>query len=337
MKNIIQITVLFIVATVSFYLGTKYDKMKEEVKKEEVIVKQEPKKIISKKVVIKPKVIPKSKVAIYANREFDYAKTINGNIASLPGTRLARSGILVDMKTRKVLWSKNPKKAVPIASMTKMMTALIAIEEIKKNKNISLNTMVKVSKTAMKIGGSQVYLDSREKFSLQDLLKCIMIASANDATELVAEFFGNGTRKEFIIKMNARAKKLKLYNTKFYTPSGLDGDKPGECNVSSADDLVILAEALSKHPAIKKFASIWLDYIRKDTKPFMLRNHNRLVNGCDGVYGMKTGFTQKAMFCTTVTCNRKGREMIAIVTGYPSQKQRDKFISKLLDWGYAKY
>ena len=264
--------------------------------------------------------------------EFDYSEAVNNIIPELQGSSTARSGILIDMDSKKVLWSKKPQQAVAIASMTKMMTALLVIETINSSKKVSLKSRVRVSATSAAIGGSQIYLDPKEIFSIDDLLKAVMIKSANDAAELLCETFGPG-RSNFIKKMNNKSKILNLKSTKFFNASGLPGKSSKTDNISCPESLAVIAYNLLQYPIAMKYANTWLDYIRNGKT--MLNNHNRLIK-LKMVDGMKTGFTNRAGFCTTVTALENGRRLIAVVTGFSSYKSRDKFVKKLLDWGYSK-
>ena len=179
---------------------------------------------------------------------------------------MATTGILVDIDNRKVLWAKKCRKSVPIASMTKMMTVLLVMENIDKNNGITLNTVIPVTNEAYKIGGSQVYLDPREKFPLKELLKTIMISSANDSAFLVAQYFGNGNVNTFVEAMNKKAKELNMPNAHFSNPDGLPEKYSGEDNKATAEGLVFLAEQLQKYPIVTKWATTRLDYFRKNTK-----------------------------------------------------------------------
>lgn len=268
---------------------------------------------------------------------FNYDGAVVGSKGLPAGVEKAKTGFLVDMDTGKVLWSKNAKKAVPIASMTKMMTALLAFEAVDNRPDVSLDTPIKVTKSAYKIGGSQVWLDPKETFPLGELLKSVQIKSANDSAELIAEFLGGGDADVFIAEMNRKANAMGLLKTRFHNPHGLPGEDMADENVSSCEDLARLANELLKYPTAVKWASTWLEYFRKGSpKPTMLTNHNRLIKDCEGVDGMKTGYTKRAGFCTTVTCKRGGKRLIAVVTGFPSWRERDKFVRKLLDWGYER-
>jgi D-alanyl-D-alanine carboxypeptidase (penicillin-binding protein 5/6) len=273
-----------------------------------------------------------------ALKPYIYKNTIYGDLSAIPASKTATAGILVDLNTRQVLWAKNPRKAVAIASMTKMMTEFMVFEELAKRNDINLETQIPVTPTAAKIGGSQIYLDPRESFPLEDLLKAVMISSANDAAYLVAEYFGNGDVSSFVEKMNVRAKQLKLIGAKFYNPHGLPGDTAREDNICSPEGLVMLAERLLENPKAAEFARTKAATIRENTKkPFTLYTHNHLLGTCPGVNGMKTGYIKRSGFCITVTCQRGERKMAAAVTGFPSRKERDIFMAKLIDWGYKQH
>ncbi len=274
-------------------------------------------------------------------KPFNYANAVKGNIPAIPDSDKAKSGILVDLGTREVLWAKNPQEPTQIASMTKMMTTLVVFEEMEKSGGkITLDSPVKVSRAAMSIGGSQVYLDPKEIFPLRDLMKAVDIKSANDAAYLVAEFVGGGDVMSFVTKMNERAKELKMPGTTFFNPHGLPGKTAATDNVSSPEGMAILAEHLIDYPQVMEWASTWIaDFREKGSKGYvMLTNHNHMVPGgkneCPGVDGLKTGFINRSGFCITVTCKRNNRRLVAVVTGFPSYKERDAFIKKLLDWGY---
>lgn len=267
---------------------------------------------------------------------YNYQGATFGDIPGLFGGKLATAGIAVDLDSRRVLWAKNPRRAVPIASMTKMMTELLSLEDIETRPDVDYETMVQVTPTAMKIGGSQVYLDVREAFPIRDLLKTVMIVSANDSAYLLAEFLGGGDPSAFVRRMNTRAGELRLPGTKFYNPHGLPGENAATDNASTCEAMIMLAEQLLEYPDAVKWASSTIDTFREGTAtPFQLRNHNRLAGSCPGVNGMKTGFIQRSGFCITVTCLRGGRRIACAVTGFPSRKERDDFVRRLLDWAYA--
>jgi len=283
------------------------------------------------------KVLPKTSEKLPAG-SLIFKNTVFGNIKTIPQSKFIKAGILVDANSRKVLWSKNSKKVVPIASMTKIMTVLLVMEAIK-NGEISVSTPIKVTKKAASIGGCDVWLDSRETFPLQELLKAIVIKSANDAAYLVAEYLGDGNVSNFVKKMNAKAEKMGMKATHFLNPNGLP-EKNNKQNVSSCEDMVYMAKAFLQYPAAMKLSSTKYAVMKRKIgkhKETKLYSTNKLLRtNCPGVDGMKTGFTNKAGFCITLTCKRDKRRMIAVLTGCPSSKVRNAFARKLLDWGYSK-
>lgn len=274
-------------------------------------------------------------------KPYIYQGAYEGSIPGFNRGKPGRAGIIVDLKTRKVLWSKGAHKAVPIASMTKLMTVLVAYEMVMDKKNgLTLETPVKVSVAAYKIGGSQVYLDPRETFSIGELMMAASIQSANDAAYLIAEFLGGGDVNLFVQKMNAKAAQLGMKNTIFRNPHGLPGKNAAEDNVSSPEDMLRLAEATLLYPQLMKWASTWKAPFRKPgTKGYIeMRNHNHLIPGARtpsaGVDGLKTGFIARSGYCLAFSCNRGGRRVIGVVMGHPTWKERDRFVAALLDWGY---
>lgn len=250
-------------------------------------------------------------------------------------TGICKTGVLLDWDGHEILWRKDAEKAVPIASMTKMMTALLLIEDVDAGA-ASLEAPVQVTAAAADVGGSQVYLDPRESLTLDELLKCMMIFSANDAAHLAAEFLAGGNVDAFVKRMNARAVELGLTKTAFRNPHGLPPTGRGRQNQGTAMEMAYLAGQLLKHPQVVRWSSTWVSYIREGTpKKFQLASRNRLIVDCPGVNGMKTGFTNQAGFCVSATCERQGRTLIAVVTGCPSQKQRNDLVAALLNWGYS--
>lgn len=273
--------------------------------------------------------VPEKKVAVSAPYDF------SGAVSKIGLVNEARcgTGILVDPATRKVLWAKSADTAVPIASMTKMMTMLLAEEAILAGR-ITRETVIPVSVDAYKIGGSQVWLDPKESFPLSELMKAIAIKSANDAAYLVGEYLGNGDVGAFVKDMNRRAKELGMTKTVFYETHGL-GDSQKRNNLASAHDMVILGEQLLNYPEAMRLAATRMDSFRNGKTE--LKNHNNLVyNRVAGVNGLKTGYTRASGFCVTITCERGGRKLLACVTGFKSAKERDAFSKALLDWGYTK-
>ena len=306
--------------------------------KEESGNKKEPERIF-------PQIIVESRKKTYKvpsgnplfGKFFDYRKALWGNNLPLPGCKQAFSGILVDLDSHKVLWAKNPRQGVPIASMTKMMTLLLAFEALDKRDDLTLDTPVKVTAGAAGMGGSQVYLDVKETHPLGELMKTMAIKSANDSAYLVAEYLSGGNMAQFISEMNKRAYKLRMPSTDFVNAHGLPGDNKTD-SVSSPEGLAILAEHLLQYPQLLKWTSTKQDFFRPegDKARQMLTNTNRLISQCAGVDGLKTGYTRAAGFCVTASCLRGGKRLVAVVSGFKTSAARNAFVSKLLDWGYKR-
>ena len=244
----------------------------------------------------------------------------------------AKSAILIEASTGKVLYEKNIDEKYAPASMTKMMSLLLIMENID-NRNLRMDEVIKVSKNAASMGGSQIFLQENEEMIVEDLLKGITIGSANDATVALAERIG-GTESAFVELMNKKAKELGLKNTNFKNPTGLD-----EANhYSSSRDMSIIARELVKHSKILEFSSIYETYLRTDTdNKFWLVNTNKLVRFYPGVDGLKTGYTEEAGYCLTATINKDNMRLIAVVMGEPTSNIRNSEVSALLDYGYNLY
>mgnify|MGYP000890831926 FL=1 len=269
---------------------------------------------------------------------FEYAKRGDFSAREIPGSSGAKSGIMIDLSTRNVLWEKNSTKPVPIASMVKMMTLYTAFEELEENPKFSLDSPVKISPEVLKVPRTGIiWLDPRETFPLSDLMKAATIKSANDAAVQIAMFLGDGSQEAFVAKMNAKALELGMANSNFVSACGLPDRKKGN-SVSTAQDLMILAEHLLQYPQYLEWSSTRLDYIREGKKRTMLNTTNRLVNArYPGVDGLKTGYTDDAGYCLTFSVLRNGRRIIGCVTGFDSaSKGRDSFCQKLIEWGYKR-
>lgn len=244
----------------------------------------------------------------------------------------AKSAILIEASTGKVLFEKNAdEKRVP-ASMTKMMSMLLIIENIE-NGVLKWDQKVTVSENASSMGGSQILLETGEKMTVRDLFKGVAIASGNDAVVALGEAIA-GSEEGFVDMMNKKSKKLGLKNTNFKTPHGLD-----EANhYSSARDMSIIARELVKHEKVLEFTSIYEDYLRENTdKKIWLVNTNKLVRFYDGVDGLKTGYTKEAGYCLTATAKKDGMRIIAVVMGEPDSKTRNQEISEMFDYSFAQY
>ncbi|MDD5727681.1 MAG: D-alanyl-D-alanine carboxypeptidase [Victivallales bacterium] len=269
---------------------------------------------------------------------FDYRQVVWDDKLPFPGGSQVHGGILVDLNTHKVLWAKNPRQAAPVASMTKMMTLLLAFEALDKRTDLTLATPVKVTSEAAGIGGSQVYLDVRETHPFGELLKAMAIKSANDCAYLVGEYVSGGNMPEFIRTMNRRAYELKMPSTNFVNVHGLTSDGQKD-SVSSPEGMAILAEQLLQYPQLIHWTSAIHEYFRPQDSPhcqFLTNTNHHLLKEFPGVNGMKTGYTKTAGFCVTATCIRGGRTLVAAVTGFKRSKERTAFVKRLLNWGYQR-
>ncbi len=244
----------------------------------------------------------------------------------------ARSAVLMDASSGKILFEKNSHEPLPPASITKVMTMLLIMEAIEQGK-IKLTDQVRVSEKAASMGGSQIFLQPGEQMSVDHLLKAIAMASANDASVAMAEWIG-GTEEHFVEMMNKKAKQLGLKHTRFQNSNGL----PAENHYSSAHDIAVMSRELLKYPLITKYTGVYEDYLRKDSpKPFWLVNTNKLVRFYPGVDGLKTGYTSEAKFCLTATAKRGPMRLIAVVMGEPNTKIRNKEVSEMLDYAFNQY
>ena len=243
----------------------------------------------------------------------------------------ADSAVLMDYNTGTVLYAKNADLALPPASVTKIMTLLLIMEEIDSG-NLSLTEEVTVSEYAASMGGSQVYLEPGESMQTEELLKCIIIASANDAAVTLAEKVA-GSEEAFVSRMNERAAELGMDNTHFENVTGLDDDTTN--HLTSAYDIALMSKALLSHPTILKYSTIWMDTIRDGA--FGLTNTNRLIRFYNGATGLKTGSTSKAGFCISATAQRDGLHLIAVIMGSDTRDIRNEAAKQLLDFGFANY
>ncbi len=250
---------------------------------------------------------------------------------NLPFDINADSALLMDAATGTILYSKNADQALPPASVTKIMTLLLFMEEIDAG-NISLEDELTVSDYAASMGGSQVFLEPGESMKAEELLKCIIIASANDAAVTLAEKIA-GSEEAFINRMNERAAELGMNNSHFENATGLDDDTTK--HLTSAYDIALMSRELLKHPLITKYSTIWMDTIRDGA--FGLTNTNRLIRFYNGATGLKTGSTSKAGFCMSATAKRDGLHLIAVIMGADTRDTRNEAAKQLLDYGFAKY
>lgn len=241
----------------------------------------------------------------------------------------AKSAILMEEATGNILYESNPDEKLPIASVTKVMTMLLIMEAVDNGK-ISLDDMVTVSENAMSYGGSTMFLETGEQLTVNDMLKGIAVASANDGCVAMAEHLA-GSESAFVDMMNEKAKKLGMENTHFMNTNGLDEDD----HYSSARDVAIMSRELMKHETIFNYTSIWMDTLRGGK--FQLANTNKLIRFYDGANGLKTGSTSKALCCLSAAAKRNDMQLIAVVLGAPTSAERFASAKSLLDYGFANY
>lgn len=241
----------------------------------------------------------------------------------------AKSAILMEEATGNILYESNPDERLPIASVTKVMTMLLIMEAVDSGK-ISLDDMVTVSENAMSYGGSTMFLETGEQLTVNDMLKGIAVASANDGCVAMAEHLA-GSESAFVDMMNEKAKKLGMENTHFMNTNGLDEDD----HYSSARDVAIMSRELMKHETIFNYTSIWMDTLRGGK--FQLANTNKLIRFYDGANGLKTGSTSKALCCLSAAAKRNDMQLIAVVLGAPTSAERFASAKSLLDYGFANY
>lgn len=255
------------------------------------------------------------------------APAVTAEMSEMP----CKSAILMDAETGTVLYEQNADEALPPASVTKVMTLLLVMEAIDAGR-ICLTDMVRVSANAASMGGSQVFLEEGEEMCVEEMLKCVIIASANDCAVALAELVA-GSEESFVAAMNARASELGMKNTHFENTNGLDDTVQN--HVTSARDIAIMSRALIAHPKILEYSGIWMDTIRNGA--FGLTNTNRLVRFYPGCTGLKTGSTARAGFCVSATAKRGGLSLICVIMGAESRDSRNASAAKLLDYGFAQY
>lgn len=255
-----------------------------------------------------------------------------GNVKAEDLTPNAESAILLEVSTGKVLYEKNADEKLAPASMTKVMSMLLIMEAIDSGK-IGMEDEVIISDNASSMGGSQIFLQTGEKYKVGELLKGIAIASGNDAVVAMAEKV-SGSVEAFVNAMNEKAKSLGLTNTHFDNPHGLDS----ETHYTTARDMSIMAQELLKHEKILEFTSIYEDYLKKpDGSSTWLVNTNRLVRFYEGVDGLKTGFTSTAGYCITTTAKRNNMRLLSVVMKAETSDLRSKDTVAMLNYGFNTY
>ena len=245
----------------------------------------------------------------------------------------APSCILMEKATGEVLFEKDADQRLAPASVTKVMTLLLVMEAIDRGQLHWEDTVTASANAAWK-GGSQVFLEEGEQMSVRDMVKCVVVSSANDCAAALAEAVA-GSESAFVDKMNDKAAELGMTNTHFENCTGLDDEAPADQHYTSARDIAVMSRELLKHEEIKEFTTIWMDTIRNGT--FGLTNTNKLVRFYPDATGLKTGFTQAAGYCMSATAERDGMELIAVVMHCGSSTERFSSAKSLLEYGFANF
>lgn len=245
----------------------------------------------------------------------------------------APSAILMDAATGTVLYEKNAHERLAPASVTKVMTLLLVMEALD-NGQISWDDKVTASSQASAKGGSQIYLEPGEQLSMEEMIKSVVVSSANDCATALAEHLW-GSESAFVAKMNERAQQLGLEDTHFVNCTGLDDEPNAAEHLTSAYDLAVISRELLRHDRIRDYTTIWMDTVR-DGK-FGLSNTNKLVRFYDGTTGLKTGYTSAAGHCLSASAKREGMELIAVVLHCSSSTDRFESAKALLNYGFANY
>ena len=248
------------------------------------------------------------------------------------GTQLdikAKSAILMEANTGKILYEMNADEKLPPASITKIMSLLLVMEAIDSGK-MSVEDVITASEHACSMGGSQIWLEPGETMTVDDLLKAAVIASANDATVALGEQIA-GSEEGFVAMMNERAAQLGMTNTHFVNATGLDA----EGHISTAHDVAIMSAELIKHELIKNYSTVWMDTLRDGESELV--NTNKLVRFYEGTTGLKTGTTSGAGYCLSATAERNGLELVAVIMSGDTSQDRFNGAKKLLDYGFANY
>lgn len=256
---------------------------------------------------------------------------INKINASVDLAKNSKTAILIENTTGKILYERNSNEKRSPASMTKIMTLLLAMESLEKG-NITLKDKVNISKNASSMGGTQIFVEENTQVDVETLLKGIGIASANDAAVAMAEYIG-GTKENFVDMMNKRAKELGCKNTSFKNPHGLDE----EGHYTTAYDMSLMAKELIKYPLALKITSTYEDYIDVSGENHWLVNTNKLVRFYSGIDGLKTGYTDKAGYCLTATMEKNNMRLISVVMGSDTKDNRSTDTISMMEYGFSMY
>lgn len=259
--------------------------------------------------------------------------------AMLPAVRAAEldlpapSYVLMERSTGEMLLEHNAHERLRPASVTKVMTLLLIMEALDDGR-IGWDDMVQTSAAAAAKGGSQIYLEENEQLPLEEMLKSIVVSSANDCACAMAEHIA-GSEAAFVEMMNARAEQLGMTDTRFVNCTGLDDEPEAAEHLTTAYDIALMSRELLGHEAIKKYTTIWMDTVRDGQ--FGLSNTNKLVRFYDGTTGLKTGYTSAAGHCLSASAERNGMELIAVVLHCASSTDRFESAKALLNYGFSNY
>lgn len=245
----------------------------------------------------------------------------------------SKSAILIDSESNRVMFEKDADKKLPIASVTKVMTLLLTFEAID-NGTLKMDEKVTASESAAGMGGSQVFIDAGYDYTVENLIKSVIIASGNDAAVLLAERI-SGSEDAFVVKMNKRAQELQMKNTTFKNCTGL----PENEHLSTARDVAIMSSELLKHEEYFKWGTVWMDELKhdKDGRTTELVNTNKLIRSLNGCDGLKTGYTSDAGFCVSTTAKRGEMRLVSVILGGSTSKDRFKESAELINYGFANY
>ncbi len=252
--------------------------------------------------------------------------------ASFESELSAKGVVLIERSSQKVLYEKMSHERLPIASVTKLMTILLTLEEIEKS-NISTTDLITISKNANAMGGSQIFLDADVKYELGQLLKSVIVASANDSSVAIAEYIA-GSESNFVRLMNDRARELNMHNTNYSNSTGL----PSIDGYSTAYDQALLLNKVLNYDLYHEYSSIWLeDFVHPSGRTTEMTNTNKLSRFYEGCIGGKTGSTNQAKYCLAVGAKRNNMELIAVVLGADNSKDRFKLSTDLLNYGFDNF
>ncbi|MBR4219690.1 MAG: D-alanyl-D-alanine carboxypeptidase [Victivallales bacterium] len=342
------ITIIYIIVFFVFIKGCdKKEKLEEEPAVVETTPQEEPQGEATQPIATTDSKDPLYGVEPYSNEYFTYIpQNIPVDIQRAITASGVKAGIAVNLESREVHWALNPNTAYPMASVTKMMTALVAVRKmLRSNGAITLETPIKVTRAASLIGGRQVWLDPKETFTFDEILKCVLVHSANDCAYLLGEFMGNGDIQSFIQDMNKQAQELGCTHFHFINSHGLTDKVNKDENSGSPAELAYLASVLLNIPQIMKWTGVRTEYLRENDEAFKSRNKGQatmlstsnslLKEKVPGVNGMKTGYTDNAGFCIVITCVRNEKRTCVVLMGCKNAKSRDALGKALLNWLYA--